>query len=625
DYVGNRSARDESRFQTYAGRSCSTEPGCLLDITQNQSLRYIERDIDSIQLHGRNQFPELAFGPFDGLELRWYGAHNTTSQDEPDVRFFANQTRTFDQDGDGAADQSVFQRLTSQGGNVSASQSSRRVFRTIDEASDVFSLSVESSFRGRGGRPGKLKLGAFLDRTDREYLQDSFFYDFQQSQCCDARSPEVAENRGKGNDVEVDDPDALWTDIFTDDDRIGIAPNAGTGPPNRPTVAPNQLLWVLQTLAEDINYDGEQSIDAWFAMAEVPLASHLDLVLGVRREDTRMLVVPVSDRGDGKVPLIQAFCGTGPCENFPPDERPPVSGYGESNVSATRATADIDESFWLPAAGLIWEVAPRMKTRASWSRTIARPTFRELSPVGTEEFLAGDTFVGNPDLVLSEIENYDLRWEWFPGPGDVLAASVFRKEITNPIEFQSFFLGSASVFQPLNFETGELNGFEVEARTGLDVIWDGLRGLAVGANYTSLDSSVDVPEDVQELLAPFELDQETRRLQGQPEFLFNANVTFENPASETAFGVFYNRTGDTLLAGASKGESGVPNVFEIGRATLDFSISQGMGAGFQLTLKGRNLLEEDRETVYRLPDGREGVRTLQRSGRVIGMTLSWRY
>ena len=622
--VGNRSAQDESRFQTYGEQNCTTVPGCQVSTTQNQTLRYIERDIQSIQLHGHDKFPQaLTFGPFDGLFLDWYAARNETAQDEPDVRFFVNQTLRIDSDGDGTADHAQFQRLTSQGGSVSPSDTNRRVFRSIDESSDVFSWVLETPFEGRAARPGRVKIGAFRDRTERGYVQDSFYYDFQSVQCCDARSPEVTENRAKGNNVPWDDPDGLWTDFFTDPDRIGLAPNAGAGTPTRPTVAPNQLLWVLQTLPEDINYTGQQSIDAWFAMAEVPLAGRFDVVLGARREATDLLVVPVSDRGDGLVPLIQQFCGLAPCENFPPGERPPATGNGVSYVPAERATADIDETFWLPAVSLIWEPIDNMKTRAAWSRTIARPTFRELSPVGTEEFLAGDTFVGNPALVLSEIGNYDLRWEWFRRPGEVLAASLFRKDLTNPIEMQSFFLGSESVFQPLNFETGEVRGFEVEARTALDRVWEGLRGLAVGVNYTQLESSVDVPQDVQESLEPFELDEETRRLQGQPAFLFNANLTYEHPRSGTSVGVFYNRLGDTLLAGASRGEAGVPNVFEIGRATLDVTIGQRLPKGVSLSFKGRNLLQDDRSTVFRLPDGREGTRTLQKSALVLGVALSW--
>jgi outer membrane receptor protein involved in Fe transport len=180
------------------------------------------------------------------------------------------------------------------------------------------------------------------------------------------------------------------------------------------------------------------------------------------------------------------------------------------------------------------------------------------------------------------------------------------------------------VFRPTNFDKGDLLGFEVEARTALDVFWKPLAGLAVGFNYTKLDSSVNVPPDVQEALAPFELDEEERPLQGQPAFLFNANITYDNDRTGTSVALFLNRKGDTLLAGASRGEAGIPNVFELERSTLDFTFRQRIKHGLTISFKARNLLEEDEKTVFRLPDGREGTRTLRETPLIIGLSLNWK-
>ena len=84
--------------------------------------------------------------------------------------------------------------------------------------------------------------------------------------------------------------------------------------------------------------------------------------------------------------------------------------------------------------GFVYDLTPRMKVRGTWSQTIARPTFLELAPVITYDFVSGENFVGNRDLRISHIVNTDLRWEWFPRPGEVFAASLFRKEIDDPIE-----------------------------------------------------------------------------------------------------------------------------------------------------------------------------------------------
>ena len=255
---------------------------------------------------------------------------------------------------------------------------------------------------------------------------------------------------------------------------------------------------------------------------------------------------------------------------------------------------------------------PGMNLRASWTRTIARPTFLELAPVSTEEFLAGDTFVGNPFLVLTNITNYDLRWEWFRRPGEVIAASVFYKELDNPIEYISFNIGESSYVQPINFETGTVQGFEVEARSALDFISKKLRHLSIGFNFTWLDSEVAVPASEQQALAPFGLDQETRRLQGQPEMVGNLNIVYDNPEIGTSVGVFYTAIGETLVTGAAKGEiDGIPNVFESSFYNLDITFGQRINRHWTIKAAAKNVNADDRRRIYRTPQEEEAVKSIR--------------
>ena len=59
---------------------------------------------------------------------------------------------------------------------------------------------------------------------------------------------------------------------------------------------------------------------------------------------------------------------------------------------------------------------PRRSSRSSTSRcapptaeTVARQTFKELTPILQQEFLGGPIFIGNPELGMSALNNYDLR------------------------------------------------------------------------------------------------------------------------------------------------------------------------------------------------------------------------
>jgi TonB-dependent receptor len=267
-----------------------------------------------------------------------------------------------------------------------------------------------------------------------------------------------------------------------------------------------------------------------------------------------------------------------------------------------------------------------MNVRASWSRTLARPTFRELAPVATEEFLFGDEFLGNPKLRLSRIQNYDLRWEWFRRAGEVLAASVFYKDIVDPIEQISFAAGGRFFIQPINYDRGNVRGLEVEARSELDVFADSLRGLAATVNYTWIESQVEVPLAERVSLSDYSLDQTQRRLQGQPDSIINASLVYENDYYGTSAGLFYNRVGETLQTGAARGlNGGIPNVIELPTSSLDLTISQKLWQHFSVGFKARNLLRPDRRSVYRTPGGDEAPRVQRETARLFGLSATVRW
>jgi TonB-dependent receptor-like protein/carboxypeptidase family protein len=572
--VGNQSAEDEARFQVLDIGPPVTE--------QNQTLHYTERSLGSAQLLGTHRFARATFG--------WLAAYNITRQDEPDVRFFRN---IFD-----ASNQSA--RMPA---NSTDAQNTRRIFRAIDETGEQGKLDVSIPFVQWSDSHGEIKVGVYRETSDRDYFQRSFTYQFTARQ---VGSGEAVDFNKSLDRFIAETPGALWTDVFLDPERIGLAMN---GAP-----APNQLLWVVNPLNSDVDYTGDQTIDAAYAMAELPLSPAVKLVAGARWESTDIGVVPTNE-AFGFVEVISI------------DEN---GNRGVGLVPQEEAIASISESDLLPSVGAIWEIKPAMNLRGSWAKTIARPTFRELAPVATEEFIFGDEFVGNPDLVLSSVQNWDLRWEWFRRPGDVLAASVFYKSLENPIEYISFAAANRSFVQPINYERGTLRGIEVEGRTALDVLQESLRHLSAGANVTWLDSSVDVPLDEQERLANLALDEPTRALQGQPEGVVNLNLTYDDDDRGISSGVFYTAVGRTLLSGASNGlDGGTPNVFQEPVQTLDVTFAKKWrfkkSGSFSLTFKGKNLLAPELLSIYRTPLAQEVTKTRRETARLFGLTLGWTY
>src|SRR5690606_34917765 len=94
----------------------------------------------------------------------------------------------------------------------------------------------------------------------------------------------------------------------------------------------------------------------------------------------------------------------------------------------------IAQTHALPALTLVRALTPKANLRAAYGRTFARPTFRELADIRYENVFNNEVYSGNPELELTVIDNYDLRWEWFPRAGEMMAASLFYKQLDRPIE-----------------------------------------------------------------------------------------------------------------------------------------------------------------------------------------------
>ena len=55
--------------------------------------------------------------------------------------------------------------------------------------------------------------------------------------------------------------------------------------------------------------------------------------------------------------------------------------------------------------------------RLSASRTLARPEYRELSPIISRDVIGGENVQGDENLQRTNVTNLDLRWEMYPAPG----------------------------------------------------------------------------------------------------------------------------------------------------------------------------------------------------------------
>ena len=277
----------------------------------------------------------------------------------------------------------------------------------------------------------------------------------------------------------------------------------------------------------------------------------------------------------------------------------------------------------MPSLTLIYELTEQLTFRGAYSQTVARPTFRELSPVRQQEFLGSEQFFGNPDLKMSAIENFDFRTDYRPTPGGLISFSLFHKSIDDPIEYIRAGNTSFGGFTvPVNFSEGEITGGEIEIRQDMGDLFPELLGLTLGANGTIIESEVIVPDD--QVTVP--IGQTSRQMLNAPEYLLNFFVTYRSEDTGTEVGLFYTIRGDTLVTGSSAALNAndpfTPNVFETAYDTLNFTIAQKLSEHLKIKFSAKNLTDPDIQRVYRSPITPETVQSSYNKGISLSVSLS---
>jgi outer membrane receptor protein involved in Fe transport len=231
----------------------------------------------------------------------------------------------------------------------------------------------------------------------------------------------------------------------------------------------------------------------------------------------------------------------------------------------------------LPALALTYRLTDDQNLRVSATQTLARPEYRELSPV---PYFAGiglaPTF-GNPNLERTLIQNLDARWEWFPRSGEVLSLGVFAKWFDKPIE---------RVIIP---QAGTLAN--------------------IFANATLMQSDIDLGANAAGLTNP------SRPMAGQSEYVVNAGLTYSNDSGGLTGTLLYNVTGRRIF---EAGAGGLPDSYEEARHLVDVSLHFPIAG----TLSGRADAKNLFNAPFRLSQG-DIVRERYLAGRQFSMGFTW--
>jgi hypothetical protein len=222
---------------------------------------------------------------------------------------------------------------------------------------------------------------------------------------------------------------------------------------------------------------------------------------------------------------------------------------------------------FLPSINVLLNVGEKQNLRASASRTVARPEFRELAEFAFFDYEMNYGVKGDSALKRTSILNYDLRYEIYPKAGEAITFGAFYKEFTDPIEFRLDPGSNADTRRYFyqNALSAKTLGFEIELRKGLEFISPALKPLSLFGNYTYLRSEVvfnDLSSDSKTIKAD-------RPLQGQSPYLLNAGLQYTSDMFNAS--VLYNRVGQRLTL---VGNEEFPNVYERPRNQVDIQLSK---------------------------------------------------
>jgi outer membrane receptor protein involved in Fe transport len=228
----------------------------------------------------------------------------------------------------------------------------------------------------------------------------------------------------------------------------------------------------------------------------------------------------------------------------------------------------------LPSANLIAPLGMRSNLRAAYYKTVNRPEMRELAPFAFYNFNINSEIVGNTKLKRAEIQNFDVRYEVYPGGENMISVGAFYKKIINPIEFSlNTTQALIRTFEYANEDVATVGGLELEARKNLDFLGkifktDMFKHMTLYANLAVIHSNVDY--------TGIDGKTYTRQLQGQSPYVANISLFYEHPQTGIVFNTSYNKLGSRIAyIGVDKSVQPFgTNIYEYGRGVWDVQIGK---------------------------------------------------
>ena len=287
---------------------------------------------------------------------------------------------------------------------------------------------------------------------------------------------------------------------------------------------PNDQIFRVTPMSQGGSYTADDRLLAGYGMLQLFLSDRIEVVAGARVENSQVTV------------------RTQPSIGAP--------------VTTEPTYTDV-----LPSATLNLSLTEKHLLRFAASQTLSRPEYRELAPVQYREVIGAENVLGNPNLKRALIQNFDLRWEWYPNASEVVSVGLFYKHFDDPIE--QVYLGTSGtrIISYLNAESAQNVGVELEVRKNLGLLSNALLPWSIFANATLMKSEVTIPGEGLAISSE-------RAMVGQAPYVVNSGLSYLSSSARWSGTLLYNVVGRRIVSAA---ENPLPNVYEDARHVLDFS------------------------------------------------------
>lgn len=248
---------------------------------------------------------------------------------------------------------------------------------------------------------------------------------------------------------------------------------------------------------------------------------------------------------------------------------------------------------FLPSLNLIFSLNDKQNIRTSYSKTLNRPEFRELAPFNWQDPETRFLLNGYDSLKQCDIHNVDLRYEIYPGRGQIFSVSGFYKDFTNPIEMvaQQY---AADEITFRNAPKATIYGAELEFRVIIGALFktDSIKFL----NKLSIFSNLSYFKSTVELLKPGSTTEKyTRSLQGQSPYIINAGILYNDNELGFSVGAMLNRIGERIYNVGTENE---PDRWENSRTVVDLQFGKQLWKNrLEIKFNVRDLLKQ-KSVIY---------------------------